>query len=559
MTDFDVEYRLPDQALFGSPVYIHSHSYTFYTQLAYHSASQNKAIQQTRAVQDGVVQILRQNIGKLDSAHEDFKRAGIDLDLIEFNNSFLELKQIKAESLRQNTISHVISKYRKLMQAKLIETLDKWLDGEAIDGLADEIAQFLVEELGTQMEKTDFTETTDGKTISTKRLRSYLKSLTTRMKHGSKDKQYIIEKVVKKFFNKTTLMNIGVISELEKIPSQQRAQDITAYKQNLVSIFSDPIWTTDNIQEKITTIEKAYNSSVAQSDGNIFIKGMPHLVGSLIGHMFELDLVQELRKHGKDKLHIAETSDGFETGPKADIVPQVMQGATQNITSDVDLGIILSEAGKLTYGISAKTSIGGMEFKSSTSAFGDVDDSTWKFIFYILINYYALRNYDASGISIRSSMFGTNIVDSIMQAIFIVEAAGKLLGNVFIETGKNGRKTLAQIIEERETVSMPMLLAFPNKTIYTVTLLENIFNEFNKQAQGVFNTKFPIDAKKLESNWVIKQTLLKLYADDPDPNEGYFYDQLYKASGGWLINPENPLEGNWFTFAYTYNEQWLTK
>ena len=36
-------------------------------------------------------------------------------------------------------------------------------------------------------------------------------------------------------------MNIGVISELEKIPSQQRAQDITAYKQNLISIFSDPI------------------------------------------------------------------------------------------------------------------------------------------------------------------------------------------------------------------------------------------------------------------------------------------------------------------------------
>lgn len=103
---------------------------------------------------------------------------------------------------------------------------------------------------------------------------------------------------------------------------------------------------------------------------------MPHLVGSLIGHMFELDLVQELRKHGKDKLHITEIPDGFEAGPKADIVPQVMQGATQNITSDVDLGIILSEAGKLTYGISAKTSIGGMEFKSSTSVFGDVDDST---------------------------------------------------------------------------------------------------------------------------------------------------------------------------------------
>lgn len=97
-------------------------------------------------------------------------------------------------------------------------------------------------------------------------------------------------------------------------------------------------------------------------------------------------------------------------------------------------------------------------------------------------------------------MFGTNIVDSIMQAIFIVEAAGKLLGNVFIETGTNGKKTLAQIIEERETVSMPMLLAFPNKTIYTVTLLNNIFNEFNKQAQGVFNTKFPIDSSKLESN-----------------------------------------------------------
>ena len=123
MADFDVEYRLPDQALFGSPVYIHSHSYTFYTQLAYHSASQNKAIQQTRAVQDGVVQMLRKNIGELDAAHEDFKRAGIDLDLIEFNNSFLKLKQIKAESLRQNTISHAIGKYRKLMQALVDDIL----------------------------------------------------------------------------------------------------------------------------------------------------------------------------------------------------------------------------------------------------------------------------------------------------------------------------------------------------------------------------------------------------------------------------------------------------
>jgi hypothetical protein len=87
-----------------------------------------------------------------------------------------------------------------------------------------------------------------------------------------------------------------------------------------------------------------------------------------------------------------------------------------------------------------------------------------------------------------------------MQAIFIVQAAGELLGNCFIETTKGKGKTLSELVEKHGNISLPILLMFPNKTIYTVDLLRAIFEEFSKQAEGVFNEKFKIDATQLEHN-----------------------------------------------------------
>ena len=101
---------------------------------------------------------------------------------------------------------------------------------------------------------------------------------------------------------------------------------------------------------------------------------------------------------------------------------------------------------------------------------------------------------------------------------------------------------------------------FPNKTIYTVDLLRAIFEEFSKQAEGEFNEKFKIDAAQLQHNWVIKQAIIKVLKSDPDSPEGKFYDTLYDQSqAGWLVEPINPFEGNWFTFNYNYNKDWLTK
>jgi hypothetical protein len=59
---------------------------------------------------------------------------------------------------------------------------------------------------------------------------------------------------------------------------------------------------------------------------------------------------------------------------RADIVPQAIQN---HITTDVDLNIVLDAFPQYSYGISAKTSIGGMNFKTSDRAFnGSVPEET---------------------------------------------------------------------------------------------------------------------------------------------------------------------------------------
>jgi hypothetical protein len=119
----DVVYRLPDSAIFKSPIYIHSHAYTFYNQISLRTASQNAAVSQVKELQTGVTQILRDNIKKLQEVHDAYSNAGIDLSLMDLHNSFLELKELKPETLTQNTISGVVSSYRRKLEEKIISKI----------------------------------------------------------------------------------------------------------------------------------------------------------------------------------------------------------------------------------------------------------------------------------------------------------------------------------------------------------------------------------------------------------------------------------------------------
>jgi hypothetical protein len=121
-----------------------------------------------------------------------------------------------------------------------------------------------------------------------------------------------------------------------------------------------------------------------------------------------------------------------------------------------------------------------------------------------LLNYYALQKYNVGDRNVSASFLGSNLIESVMQAIFMVEAAGNLLGNCFIEyQGSTNSKSLLEIIEEEtalgKAVSMPIILMFPNNTIYTVDLLEKIFNEFSKSAEGVINQKYLADYSPVRS------------------------------------------------------------
>lgn len=119
----DIVYRLPDNAIFNSPIYIHSHAYTFYNQIALRTASQNMAVQQVQELQTGVTQVLRDNIKKLQEVHNAYSNAGIDLSLMDLHNSFLELKNLKPETLTQNTISGVVHSYRKKLEEAIVSKI----------------------------------------------------------------------------------------------------------------------------------------------------------------------------------------------------------------------------------------------------------------------------------------------------------------------------------------------------------------------------------------------------------------------------------------------------
>ena len=88
----------------------------------------------------------------------------------------------------------------------------------------------------------------------------------------------------------------------------------------------------------------------------------------------------------------------------------------------------------------------------------------------------------------------SNAVPGDVREIYIANAYA---GN---ETTKGKGETLLELVKKHGHISLPILLMFPNKTIYTVELLRSIFDEFSKQAEGVFNEKFKIDATQLQHN-----------------------------------------------------------
>jgi hypothetical protein len=90
--------------------------------------------------------------------------------------------------------------------------------------------------------------------------------------------------------------------------------------------------------------------------------------------------------------------------------------------------------------------------------------------------------------------------------------------------------------------------------------LEKIFNEFSKSAEGVINQKYLADYSPVRS-WQLKQELLTKYDGTSEDQEGQLYEMLSKPGSEWLVDigKGNPFDGNWFTFAGTYNKDWLTK
>jgi hypothetical protein len=121
----DAVFKLPDEAIYGSPIYIHSHADSFYNQLEYQSSTTNIAMQQIVSMQNGVLKVLRDNIKTLQQVHDNYKSLGIDLELMDFSNSFIELKDIKAESLNKKTIGFAVGRYRKAAIKRLEKVLKR--------------------------------------------------------------------------------------------------------------------------------------------------------------------------------------------------------------------------------------------------------------------------------------------------------------------------------------------------------------------------------------------------------------------------------------------------
>jgi hypothetical protein len=65
--------------------------------------------------------------------------------------------------------------------------------------------------------------------------------LATRAKNSSLDKHYIIEKVVRNYFNTDTLTTIGVIQVLSQPLKQVSPTDVAIYKSQIISLSQDHV------------------------------------------------------------------------------------------------------------------------------------------------------------------------------------------------------------------------------------------------------------------------------------------------------------------------------
>ena len=134
-------WTLPDQAVFGSPIYIHSHWYSFYNQVGKKMMSNSISSALTDWHND-TIKTLNSNISILENVHNQYANAGIQMELVDLSDSFRDVAEIKAETLIRNTISNKIHKAREYYTQKLFQVIDNWLsspnalDDKVIEGIA---------------------------------------------------------------------------------------------------------------------------------------------------------------------------------------------------------------------------------------------------------------------------------------------------------------------------------------------------------------------------------------------------------------------------------------
>lgn len=541
-------WELPYNAMFGSPVYIHSHWYTFYNQINRQNVLGNIE-EELLKLSNNTFQLLSKNIALLQKVHDEYNAAGIDLSLMQLNDSFLDVAQVKRETLVRNVLSSKVHKDKLKYEAKLSKLLDKWLQSTTSN-----IGNYLEQELYNWIIK-EFNQFTWTQFNDLLELKDWLKSDII-----TKKKDAIVTEVVKKFINTISYKKMGVFSELELRSSNERFQHLCDWVNDLSS---NTVWTPKNLPAKLTTIKKLIND-VDANYNTIFGKGVSGIIGGIIGHAYEIRLAQALKEFS-DKNFQGQNINGNIIISDPDIVEQAMQAAGKNITTDVDLGIMLNNLPKFSYGISAKTSIGGLTITAGVEGIGidNISTDSWKFLFYVLLNHYALEKYSEPGDSsfiTNNTILGADFEQNVILSIFMVQAVGQILGKCFVEKDLGDPQTLASLIQEPGGhLSLPIILSFPNKNIYTLDLLNNAVDEFQKGAQGTFNQKY-LSSIDLPAMWAEKSKILRRIRKNKERPEGEYYTTLYdEMQGAYTIVPEtcNPFTGNWFTFTYNYNKDWI--
>lgn len=70
-------------------------------------------------------QLLTKNIALLQKVHDEYNAAGIDLSLMQLNDSFLDVAQVKRETLVRNVLSSKVHRDKLKYEAKLNRLLDR--------------------------------------------------------------------------------------------------------------------------------------------------------------------------------------------------------------------------------------------------------------------------------------------------------------------------------------------------------------------------------------------------------------------------------------------------